>query len=497
MRTSALRGLLTVVVVFNGLSVIASAQSSGQGGGPASESPFRLIRTVSGTKSEIRNGRFIILDPRASFRLPEDGKIIVYFEWLGPPGKHELVGTWSGPSKTSTTNSFEYVARENSFSAYWELTLTPTAPRGQWTLQASIDGFPAGVHAFEVFGPDGAAPVVSSPRIPLTRPEIFAKVLESSVVVESLDTTANRFAVAPGFFVEPNVVITAFSAVENAARLQVKTPKGQFQTDRLVGWNRRQGWALVEVDVSPGVGPVRAVAPARPGEACYSLAASPEGNLTVASGEVVGVGASTATRINVAFGMNGASPGAPVLNEYGELIGLMVEPLVEQALSSQQAMRLGQVGEIPVPAALPVAALPAPPWPAATSLATMAERGLFMPPVTLARQVLSGGFASKVPPRGQATMPEGQRLEFLTSDKTMVVFVTWAPSERIKGVCNLRFYDLDSRALGEAKPFKISVSKNQISMSVWSLPVPAAGIYRADVVLDGAVAWRGQFQVKE
>ena len=421
----------------------------------------------------------------------------MYFEWLGPPGKHEMLGTWSGPSKTTMTKSFEYVARENSFSAYWELTLTPTAPLGPWRLEASIDGFPAGVHSFEVSGPDGAKPVVSSPRIPLTRPEIFAKALEFSVVVEALDATGNRFAAAPGFFVEPNVLITAFSAVDNAARLRVKTSKGQFQTDRLVGWSRRQGWALVEVTESPGVGPVRAVAPARPGEACYSVAASPEGNLTVASGEVVGVGASADTRINVAFGMSGASPGAPVLNEYGELIGLMVEPLVEHALSSQQAIRLGQLADIPVPAAMPVAALPAPPWPAATSLATMAGRGLFMPPVTLAKHVLSGGFASKVPPRGQATMPEGQRLEFLTSDKAMVVFVTWAPNERIKGVCNLRFYDLDSRALGEAKPIKISVGKNQISMSVWSLPVPAAGIYRADVVLDGAVAWRGQFQVKK
>ena len=110
---------------------------------PAS-SPYRLLKSISGSKGEIKGGRYVVLDPRTAFRVPEDTTVVVYFEWLGPAGKHQLAGTWRGPSNTSTTSSFEYVAKESAFSAFWELTLPASAPRGAWALEATIDGFPAG-----------------------------------------------------------------------------------------------------------------------------------------------------------------------------------------------------------------------------------------------------------------------------------------------------------------------------------------------------------------
>lgn len=66
--------------------VAAAGQSAPQnppqaaGGVPAGGQQFRLVRSVSGSKGSQQGGRFVIEDPRSVFYLPEDTKIIVYFE---------------------------------------------------------------------------------------------------------------------------------------------------------------------------------------------------------------------------------------------------------------------------------------------------------------------------------------------------------------------------------------------------------------------------------
>lgn len=499
--------LRTLFLVAFSVVSQAYAQTPGQAGGAptAPATPLRLVKSLSGTKGEIRDGRFVILDPRNTFRLPEDANVVVYFEWLGTPGKHLMVGTWRGPANTSTTSSFEYVATDRSFSAYWELTLPPTAPRGQWVLEATVDGMPAGVHPFEVVGPEATAPAIAATRTPLTRPEVFARTLEASVLVEALDAVGTRVALAPGFLLGPGAVATTLSAIENATKLRVRSRKGHSsEAAGLVGFDRAAGWALVPI-AEDGVATslVRSNAEARPGELCYSTAISAEGTLMVTPCEIVGTNEANGAgaRINLASGQQPASPGAPVLNEFGEVIGMVTEPPPDQILLTQQAIRLGQTGDLPtsiplpLPIALPASALPSPPWPPVTSLAALADGGAFVPTVTLGRHVAMGGFTQKAPSK-DAVVPEGQRLEFATADETMSSFVTWVPAERVRGISNFRLYDRNNKLIGEGQPHRINVRARQASMSVWTFPVPRPGLYRADVLLDGAVAWRGYFRVK-
>ena len=479
----------------------ARAQAPAGGGGVvAPASPFRLLRSISGSRYEIKNGRLTVLDPRTAFRVPEDGKIIVYFEWLGPAGKHQLVGTWRGPANTSTTSAFEYVAKESNFSAYWELDLPATAPRGQWSLEATIDGHPAGVHAFDVGGADSPAPVVTPTRAPLTRQEVFARTLAASVIVEAVDREGTRIATGPGVAIDRTTIATSFAVLNNAVRLRVRGRDGAtIETDKVASWNRRQDWALIPVTALNGVEPPpHATAAVQPGEACYSAGVA-DGTVTVASGEIVGVapGSASGPRINVSFFTAGGSPGAPLLNEYGELTGMMTEGLSEQTVS-RTMLRLGQISDVPGVTAVPVAVLAAaPPASSPTPLTVLGERGLFTPPVTLGRHVLSGGFATSVPARGQSTQPVDQRYEFVPSDKTMTVFVTWNPVDRLKGAATIRMYDLDNRALGESKPLKLSLRTGQMMMSTWGINVPAPGVYRVDALVDGVIAWRGHFLVKD
>jgi hypothetical protein len=78
----------------------------------------------------------------------------------------------------------------------------------------------------------------------------------------------------------------------------------------------------------------------------------------------------------------------------------------------------------------------------------------------------------------------------------MTVFVTWDPKERLKTVLTLRIFDQENRLLAETKPAKTTLRVGSLPFTTWELKVPpAAGIYRADVLLGPDVAWRGFFSV--
>ena len=491
------------VLVHLSLVSIADARQVPAPTGPApstAASPFRLVRSISGSRGEIKDGRYRVLDPRTSFRVPEDTTVIVYFEWLGPVGKHQFAGTWRGPANTSTTSTFEYVAKTSTLSAYWELTLPTTAPSGPWSLEATIDGFPAGVHAFEVSGMDAPVPVATPVRVPLTRQEVFARTLESAVTVEALDANGGRLAIGPGFAIDARAVATSFGLINNAVRLRLRGRSGPaVESTQVIAWNRRQGWVLVAVDGLGGLRPpARAAAAVQAGDPCYSVGTGQADTLTVASGEVVGTSdiAQLGAGLSVSFFTGGGAAGAPVLNEYGEAIGMLTDGALLQS-GSLTLMRIGQISDVPSSFAVPIAALPSDTTAAPTSLATLAERGLFVPPVTHHRHILSGGFATSLLKKGAATQPLDQRVEFSRHDKTMTTFVTWSPVERIKGVTTLRLFDLDNRSLGETKPAKISLRPGDLTMNHWPMSVPTPGVYRVDVMLDAHIAWRGHFRVKD
>ena len=126
-----------------------SPQASG-GGAAATESPFRLIRSVSGTKLVQDSARYGVEDPRTVFYVPADKEVIVYFTWEGPPGPHRFEGLWKNPSgRVTMTLEFDY---KSGTKIRWLLRMMPgdSPVTGVWTLEARIDGESAGSHAFEI-----------------------------------------------------------------------------------------------------------------------------------------------------------------------------------------------------------------------------------------------------------------------------------------------------------------------------------------------------------
>jgi hypothetical protein len=492
--------MMIEAVVLAALCSIADVQVPESGGVGVAAAP-RVLSSASGTQGEVRNGRFVILDPRTTFHVPPDAKVIVSFQWLGLPGKHHMTGTWKGPGGMGSTSSFDYHAQDREFGGYWSLPLTADVPEGAWTFEAQVDGAPAGTYEFEiVHGGDGAAAPVPTPApapVPLTRQEMFARALAATATVQGLDAEGRSINRGPAAMVDARTFVTAFAIVNNASNLRVQMGTGPaLDTSSVVAWDRRRDLAVIRVGGFSGVSaPPPAPLPGV-GGACATVGAQTDGAYSVTACEVVGVNdyPEPGKRLSVSLYNGGATPGAPVLDEFGRLVGVVSAGLFPGVDSA--VVRMADLTATPSTLVVPLAALAVAPGAPGVPLAELASRGVFVPAVRRSRDVMSGGFAASILRDGARTQPIDQKTEFSITEKAVTTFVNWDPKGKIKSVATVRVYNFDNKQLAETKPQKINLRPGSLVMSAWQFGVPQVeGVYRVDVFLDADIAWRGHFRV--
>jgi hypothetical protein len=182
-----------------------------------------------------------------------------------------------------------------------------------------------------------------------------------------------------------------------------------------------------------------------------------------------------------------------VLNEFGELIGMVGASDVPGATRLQDVLRFrAQLKGAPI---VPFQLVRVIPTTEPSSMTDLRAKGELIAAVTGDEHVLSGGFARGIIKANTVT-PSDQRDEFSIRDPKFIVFVTWAPQQRLKGASVMRLRDSENRVIVESKPGKIDVRKGDISLSSWETPmVSAPGMYRADVMIDGKPIWRGFLRI--
>src|SRR5580692_12501867 len=159
-----------------------SPVSSG-GGVPVGKSKYRVVRSISGSAGAQENGSYIIRDPRTIFHIPQDHRVIVYFEWEGPLGPHHFEAVWKSPDgKITSVSDFDYEAKQPRFGGYWDMLVAENTPTGVWMLQALVDGELTGTHTFQVVkgmsaggGADAAAGSAEPMRNPLAPAALYGK----------------------------------------------------------------------------------------------------------------------------------------------------------------------------------------------------------------------------------------------------------------------------------------------------------------------------------
>jgi hypothetical protein len=319
------------------------------GGVAASPVRFKVLRMVSGTKISQSSGQFQILDPRSTFYISDDKRIYIYFEWEGPTGNHHFEGFWKDPSgKTTVISSYDFAAAEHHFGGYWTMDLSDTTATGAWTLEAHVDGETTGSCTVEIAaaGKPPGQPTVA----PLLSPaELYERLRASSVTIQRTDALGKQSS-GLGFMIGEGQVATAFQMIDGAVNLRIIFPDGHtVQSNLILARSRREDWAVVKLDVpGPPDLPIAKSGSWSVGDRCVFLQVQDNGNRAIDECAIVGkdTAPEAGSRITIDHEPTAASEGSALLDEQGEVIGIVGGSLVPgaTALESEDQPMLSTIG---------------------------------------------------------------------------------------------------------------------------------------------------------
>ncbi|HXX19197.1 MAG TPA: trypsin-like peptidase domain-containing protein [Candidatus Acidoferrum sp.] len=510
---SVLSGIGAAILMLSAVVPMGAASPQQAGGAQKPEHPaqFRVVRSMCGSKGVTHGSEYQLQDQRNTFHVPGDHQIVVYFEWEGPPGAHHAVGSWRSPDGRVVLNSeFDLSSPSTHYIGTWTLAIPDTIATGLWALEATIDGEPAGTQTFEIVSDRSAAPPVpAGPPMP-TPGEVYQRAAAASVLVTSLDQNGDAISHGLGFFLEKNLVLTAFQVIDGASSLTVDLADGSHATiNDLVAWNRSADWAILKVDSAQAQPLEKAAANSwRVGDLCYVLASLGQGSRTIQSVNITGLMgmAPAAQRLTISSSGAQETLGAPVLDSYGRLIGVL-----SGGLAGMGSSRMGnwtsyldlEAGTVPVvePSVLPTALIPE----AAMSqqpvtLSDLAARGTLMMPLSLKPQVATGSLSQDFKKMGgEAIFPVGSGSQFSRKQGTLAVVAVWGPTKKMKGTQQLRIYSVDNQLVAETPPGKLELSPRVTLYSAWKVAINSLqpGVYRVDVLADDEPQWRHYFRVIE
>ena len=488
-------------------SVCAWAQ--GGGGAAAGEPLFHVVRSVAGSKGEQQNGRYIVDDPRDVFYVPADQHVIVYFEWEGPLGQHHFEGQWKNPEgKAVVISDFSYNATTKRFGGYWTLDLNDAIEPGMWSLEAHVDGEVTGAHSFQIVA--AAKPASAGPTRHQRAPaETYKTALAATISIDRLDGKGERSSTGgSGFFVADGLVLTAFQVINGASRLRIIFADGRkLDTDQVVAWNRWQDWALLKVDAAAPGRLERAPANSwAVGDRCFTLDVPAEGNRVIVDESIVGMHAfpQAGDRLNLSATPLASATGSAVLNEYGEVIGVLggsVQPglVVRSPLDAGSGLAPLREGSLATPITLVPSTPPADP---ARTLDQLASANEFVPLVVKQQSLLYGVLSLPSKPskvKGALPSTANQKSEFSRRDGQVQLQLVWNPAEKGNPEITLMVYDMSNHAAVKSPTARVKFSPGQYLTSTWYFNVGplAPGTYRVDVLQGSLPIWRDYFRLTE
>jgi len=483
------------------------APSPNAGGVQASGPVFHVVRSVAGSKGSVQGGRYIMEDPRTIFYIPQDKQVIVYFEWEGPMGAHKFEGYWKSPDgKTAVISDFSFEAKDKRFGGYWTLTLSEAMQTGMWTLEARVDGEVTGTFSFQILStamPGDAA----APR-QLSSAEIYKLGGSTTVFIDRLDSQGRKLGRGSGFFLGENLVVTAFQAIDGSSSLRVTLPNGrQTDANTVLGWNRRQDWAVLEV-MAPGTphldraGKDSGVV----GDRVFVLDSPSEGGRTLGEADVVGVEehAGAGRRIAITYSCSSGAIGGPLLDEYGKVLGVLGGalspggPTIRGVRFSYSLELMKVTGPLTKVLVVPIDLVSLTP-PRRVTLAELAQGGQFTQPLTQSEEVMSGVLCKHVDRKTPFGRAIDETNEFRRTDREMYALITWDPKTKRKVQTTIELYDLENHKVAQSSPGKLELEPGHVRAIDWKIPIEtlSPGIYRIDILLDGEAAWRNFFRITE
>jgi hypothetical protein len=488
------------------------ARTQGTSVAPAQAPMFRVVRSTSGSKGRIAGQSFVVEDPRTVFRVPDDRQVIVHFEWEGPAGAHRMEGLWRNPEgRVSTISEFAHTSRGGRFGAYWELALPSTAATGTWTLEARIDGQPAGTHTFELVTGAGATPAVAATpvRAPLSGPELYRRIHAATVSVRKLDATGRVGLTASAFAIAKDRVVLPFHVIDGASTLRLTSMSGQSEdVTRVVALDRAADWAILPIStltVEPLERP--ATREAGVGTALYGLNVTPTGDRTIVDALIGGSSTrpGAGERLIMSVPVNWYTAGTPVIDAYGKVVamaGAIWDPGTafhdseggsSLAPSSALPMQLGG-SALAVPIERIVDGGTGP-----RDLAALATELPFTPMFGPSRVHVMRGVTAQGMRKNVAFFETiDNRTSFSKARGAFAVVLDLMPRDKLAGLpVTVTVLTAAGRAVATTKPLALKGDANRPLGVGWMLDANALppGVYRLDVGAPGDVMWRTYIEI--
>lgn len=509
--TGVLASSFLLAFALNPILLASFASGQTAGGAQATQPTFRAIRSVSGSKGAQQSGHFLIDDPRTIFYMPEDKQVMVYFEWEGPLGKHHLEGYWKNPEgKTVVISDFDYESREKRFGGYWILTLVDGTEAGMWNLEARVDGEITGVHSFQIVSAAKPTnPAATGPQM-LSPADIYKRAIATTVSLSTTAANGDTLRSGSGFYIADDQIVTAFEVIDGASGISVQLPSGErLQTDKVLAWNRWQDWAILKISPTKTSPLKRAKANSwAVGDRCFLLNVAPDGTRTIEDLNVSGTHdyPKAGQRLALAYMASAKAAGSPLLNEYGDVIGIVAgstipgsSSLLQERTGYYSSLMRGGNGSNAVAVPIELAIISADSVNPST-LSDLKQHGQFVSPLAGRDFIGQGSLSLRLDNRRNVTpMPLDEKYEFTRRDQQFFVFIMWAAKEKRNTTTRVQIYDMDNNLLSDGKPAKLNMRPSQVAYTTWQMPVAAfrPGSYRMDILLGEEPAWRTFFSIAE
>ena len=469
---------------------------------PAQTDAIRMLRSLAGPSGRASGSKFIFDEARNRFVYPQDKSLIVYFEWDAPPGLHVLTGIWKQPdgrvSSMSPDVKVETANRE--LRCYWQYLLAPGLPGGVWTLEVRVDGQPAGSHAFELVSIEQPAPAVEAapaPRAPPTLDEIFRKTSRSLVWIYKLDESGHRTDTATGFIIEPGRIVTAFQAVDSAARIEIEFPGGRKVTvDALLAFSRNGDWAVLRADTGdlpliPRGDPKTVAVGERLTVFNVESDARVLGGIDVGGRRTV---AGFGERIQLSPGVAKGAVGGPLLDSFGRVVGVLGGSLTPGSRFDSRSMGISPAlwnNLNANNAAIPVTEVNVASGAEPVSFKALLDAGTLTAPLAAMPEFMYGGTTQSLPKSATGPMPRDAS-EFGRGETQVYVYSLWSRKGKIgRGVLSAKVFDSGNRVVVEVAGKKMSLGEIPVRSAFGFSPAGLrGGTYRVDLLWDGKPVWR-------
>jgi hypothetical protein len=285
-------------------------------------------------------------------------------------------------------------------------------------------------------------------------------------------------------------------------------PDGRrLETQEALSWNKWEDWAFIKMDSGQKRFIKLAAKVDEPvGSRVYALAVSPDSSRIIVRCDITGKNKFPQAGERLNLNCSHANViGSPLLNEYGDLIGVVGGSLIPGWASTKQLPGVYYSGAhignaTPGTLAVPVNSSSRPPsTQAPTQLQQLASDGTFTPALTRSQNILYGTLARRVDTK-ISPKPVEETYEFRSAEASLAIFLCWQPKEKVKGAAIARVYDLSGRMVIESKPSKVDLKpRNQPAYSWWKADISTLtpAVYRVDVLVDSSPMWRAFFKVRE